>query len=290
MKEIYLVMSRTIETSFQNLPNFHIVELPCLIRNEETALDCIGGVSSANEFLNHDTSMLFRFPGDNPLRSTLEGSVLTNAKVLFRLKRRKNKKTGQIISQSTEVLGVIRKTVVFNNPADYQFLPASTRLDDYVAQINNPSSTIPFEIVPESICRVEHNKRPPQVLHFLNKHKLVQKGSLAPTNEGEDESQDEKVDEEGEKDMKTSKDEIEAENAEDGRESTPQNPTNSSSKRKKDEFSTVEGEASAVIIKLGDPIPSIHPLGDHPPRWAKSFSGFQLLEKLRKIFKILPSK
>jgi hypothetical protein len=110
----------SLQFSADNLPTFHSVELPCFFQNAKQGLECIGGIETAQELVNPNSSFCFRFPGENPTRSHLQGTVKQNPTLLLKIVRRRNKKTGQVISEEATVVGVIKKTVVFDNPADYQ--------------------------------------------------------------------------------------------------------------------------------------------------------------------------
>ena len=110
----------SLNFNVENLPVYYSIELPCFMKNNEQALECVGGLETVQEHLARDTNLFFRFPGENPLKPALEGTTKQRPTLLLKLVRKRNKKTNQIVSQQAFVVGNIKKTVVFENPADYQ--------------------------------------------------------------------------------------------------------------------------------------------------------------------------
>jgi hypothetical protein len=132
-----------------------------------------------------------------------------------------------------------------------------------------------LEVLPESFARIDWNKRM-QVLGFLTNAKKKHIATSSSSEIREDE-----VVEEGKRSHKkaSSKDkpvEVEEGDAQVLKEQKPS-----------------DVEVTALIIRIGDPIPTEHPLGLFPPRFtgfSKEFGGFILLENIRKIFAIIPGK
>jgi hypothetical protein len=109
--------------NLESLPVFQIIELPCFIRDNQQALKCIGGLENAmKELVKSNPNICFRFPGENPLRSTLVATPKSKASLVLKVTRKKKKSTGEVISESVSIEGVVEKAFVFENPADYQVI------------------------------------------------------------------------------------------------------------------------------------------------------------------------
>lgn len=125
------------------------------------------------------------------------------------------------------------------------------------------STSFPLETLPSSFSRFDPAKKLPQVLSFLldPKRRPVSKEQAAA--EGSDDDEEDDAAHEG------------------------------STRKPKTPSKDTEPEVVTVIIKMGDPIPVGHPLGEFPPKWAtfsREYRGFQLLENIKRIFQSIPSK
>lgn len=111
--------SATITINIKELDRLKCIELPCFVKDGMAALDMLGGKESVfNGLLQEDISCQFRFPGSNPLRSNLTGSISGKQGVIIKVVRKK--RTKQIMR--TEVVGRVHQKVIFDNPADYQVI------------------------------------------------------------------------------------------------------------------------------------------------------------------------
>jgi hypothetical protein len=134
-------------------------------------------------------------------------------------------------------------------------------LSDYVEAYAKKSTSFQLETLPSSFSRLDPAKRLPQVLSYL----------LDP------------------KRIPLPKDHAGGEGSDDDEEDDAQVHEGSSSRKQKRE----DVEVVATIIKMGDPIPAGHPLGEFPPKWAsfsKEYRGFQLLENIKRVLQSIPSR
>jgi hypothetical protein len=143
-----------------------------------------------------------------------------------------------------------------------------------VEAFTDKNKSLPLEVLPESFARIDWNKRM-QVLSFLTnaKKKHVATSSTSAINENEEM-------EEGKRSHKKA-----------GTKDQPMEVEEGDAVAKEQKPSDIE--VTAVIIRIGDPVPTEHPLGQVPPRFtgfSKDFGGFKLLENIRKVFAVIPGK
>lgn len=109
----------------ENAPMLISVEMPCFVKSQDRALDMIGGSEHVQRTLSVDDGapLECRLPGDNILRPNLVSSLQCKRSVVLKIKRKKVIKNGKVVSStitSFDIVGLVKKTVVFTNPADFQ--------------------------------------------------------------------------------------------------------------------------------------------------------------------------
>ena len=95
------------------------IELPCLVKSNETAISTLGGINSLYgrlQTFTDDTKFTFQLPNAIPLKSNIIGGVWSRHGVVVKIRRKKSDKS----DVKYIVEGVCLKSVIFNNPADYQ--------------------------------------------------------------------------------------------------------------------------------------------------------------------------
>lgn len=109
-----------IVLSVSELKRLVHVDMPCFVKSSASAINMLGGEDFVCNSLDKDVSNIqLRFPGDNVCSSNQIGSNIESNGFLVKIRRRKNpSRSGQDVS--TSVLGVVKKSYVFNNPSDYQ--------------------------------------------------------------------------------------------------------------------------------------------------------------------------
>lgn len=109
----------------QSIPNLISIELPCFVKSIKSALDMLGGTEHVQRILSIDDGapLECRIPGDNPLRPNLVSTFQTKRSVVLKIKRKKIIKNGKVTSSTItafDIVGLVKKTIVFTNPADFQ--------------------------------------------------------------------------------------------------------------------------------------------------------------------------
>lgn len=107
------------------VPDLVCIEMPCFVRNQQDALNMLGGNHQVERSFQMDDSapIQCRLPGDNPLRPNLVSMTQNKRSVVLKIRRKKLIQNGKCISSSIigfEIAGLIKKTVAFTNPADFQ--------------------------------------------------------------------------------------------------------------------------------------------------------------------------
>jgi hypothetical protein len=149
-----------------------------------------------------------------------------------------------------------------------QFLPSSTDVNFYRTLRDNQIA----ELVPQSFCRQDFSTRP-HLMHFeYNPHKPQrEKSKSAQTTKGTDDAANDH--EEDDVDDDDAADDMGGDDGEDKPEKH------------------IPDTGYTPYIKFDSPIPQQHPLGVHPPQWpthALSYRGYDLLDKLQSLLKIIP--
>jgi hypothetical protein len=100
-----------------NLPFITMIELPFMTENNEKALSMLGGEKAIKSTIINDGTLHTSLQEGYsiPIHSTTQKSQ----GILIRLKRRKND-TEQV--PDVEVIGLVKKSYVFNNPATYNVM------------------------------------------------------------------------------------------------------------------------------------------------------------------------
>lgn len=119
-------MSVEATLSDQGPKAFISIELPCFVKRKETAMKMIGGEEQVCKSLTLDDApaLQCRLPGTNMLRSNLVASTIDRSGLVVKIRRKKKIVDGVVVTSVTavEIVGVIKKTIAFNNPADYQVI------------------------------------------------------------------------------------------------------------------------------------------------------------------------
>jgi hypothetical protein len=105
-----------------NLRQFHCFELPCFIKNEEKAIESIGGIEGVKALMRNEERFVFRFPDSRPAGPGIQGNVTSKQGFLIKVTRKKCKSTNKVIEESAAVVGIVKSTVSFNHVADYQVI------------------------------------------------------------------------------------------------------------------------------------------------------------------------
>jgi hypothetical protein len=139
-----------------------------------------------------------------------------------------------------------------------------------------------LEIPPASFARVDYSKNTGQVLGFLLNAKMDKaSSSSAARKAGGRGGEEGGSEEEGELEELTRT-----------AAGTEKSATTAQAQTKEGEAIIPDySDTAAVILKVGDPIPTEHPLGPYPPRWAvmsKDYRGFQLLDQIKRILAVIP--
>jgi len=140
------------------------------------AYDFLGGQDKVHTEIERDSTILcgrFNDTSIEPSRKGLDSTLINTNEILLKIKRKKinnnnNNNSSSSSSSSNdvkiEVVGKIIKTYVFNNTADYQFLPSSSSLDPITLGISTTSSSssssssnIIIETVPRTFQRTIDN-------------------------------------------------------------------------------------------------------------------------------------
>ena len=113
--EITSQSSDSISFSVGDLQEVVRLELPCYVSSVESSFEMIGGFNSLKSSLLNDSTVLFRFPGTDPLKGCLHSSIKFKNGLLIKLRRKK-------ISGDCKatVIGFCRKTIEFDHLADFQ--------------------------------------------------------------------------------------------------------------------------------------------------------------------------
>mgnify|MGYP001334167640 CR=1 FL=1 len=107
-------------------PLIHCVEMPGDVQNADVAIEKLGGRKNFNKSIEDDNVTLNTGNYSVPLA----GDVNKTSHVL--VKARRHKKTGEV---TTEVVGVVNKSVKFHNMADYHYVvPEAFRQKRTIAQ------------------------------------------------------------------------------------------------------------------------------------------------------------
>lgn len=106
-----------IVISENSCKKFLLVEVPALIQNEKKAFEFLGSKEIVEKQLNNQVELHFRFPGENPLRSTLISNKVNKSGLLVKIRRKKSNPEAPL---AQEVLGVVTTGKSFETPADYQ--------------------------------------------------------------------------------------------------------------------------------------------------------------------------
>lgn len=109
----------------KNVPNLIAIELPCFVRDPQAALTMLGGNEhiERNLSLDDSASIECRLPGNNPLRPNLVSLAQDKRQLVIKIRRKKVIRNGTILSSSVvdlTIVGIVRKTITFPNPADFQ--------------------------------------------------------------------------------------------------------------------------------------------------------------------------
>jgi hypothetical protein len=130
---------------------------------------------------------------------------------------------------------------------------------------------------------VDYSKNTGQVLGFLLNAKLDKSASSSSARKAGGGGEEGGSEEEGELEEPT--------RTAAGTEATPSKEKSATAQAKEGEAIPDYSDTAAVILKVGDPIPTEHPLGPYPPRWAvmsKDYRGFQLLDQIKRILAVIP--
>jgi Tau95 Triple barrel domain len=124
--------------SYKDLPVLTAIELPFFALSRESAFEKLGGEQVVSETIRGSGSLLhLRFQSENCIQSPLEGELKSTGGALLLRVRRKKVQHATTVSSSggnlpvdVQVVGRVDNAYVFQQPADYQFLPGSTGLVD----------------------------------------------------------------------------------------------------------------------------------------------------------------
>lgn len=104
---------------YSSLPELVSVDMPCVVQNEKSVTDILGGKELFEKSIAANASSLnARFPGSSILRQPLIGTRNDCEGILLRVRRKKGDKTGS--SMQTSVVGRVTSTYKFETPASYE--------------------------------------------------------------------------------------------------------------------------------------------------------------------------
>ena len=104
---------------YGNLRELIRVELPCLMKDEEKAINLLGGMSAINDAAKDtDNSLQFKISTFNSNGSTVSATTVHKNGILLKLRRRKDDHT----QTECSVLGAVPRSYVFNNLCDYKVI------------------------------------------------------------------------------------------------------------------------------------------------------------------------
>jgi hypothetical protein len=107
-----------ITVNFDELPVFASVDLPVLVRSEETAISLLGGLEVIqNAIQTKATYLELDFPNVDPLRQKLVGQIGKCASIVMKVSRNKRKPND---ATKFEIVGKTTHAYAFSNPVDYQ--------------------------------------------------------------------------------------------------------------------------------------------------------------------------
>ncbi len=105
------------------LPEASVIELPCFVDNDETAFSILGGRDYVRGNIEQVISCTqLRFPMSDPLRQYILGSRESTCGLLIRVKRFRSQCSSSRSTLTSEVVGGIRTSFQFMQPADYQVI------------------------------------------------------------------------------------------------------------------------------------------------------------------------
>lgn len=106
--------------SVKDLKSIVHVDMPCFVKSSSSVLKMMGGADMISSTVGKDSNQIqLRFPSGNPCSPNQIGSKIENNGFLVKIRRKKNTGAGEVC---VKVIGVIKKSYVFNSPSDYQVL------------------------------------------------------------------------------------------------------------------------------------------------------------------------
>ncbi|KAJ3269538.1 tau 95 subunit of transcription factor TFIIIC [Borealophlyctis nickersoniae] len=123
--------------------NFHVVEYPGYVKDEQKVLQTLGGMPAIEKAFNEDLKGLeLRYRPDDPFSHPINGEIIATTNLLLKVTRRRKKKKKEQTDVAdegaggdepwkinTEIVGVVSKTCRFRggiragSMADFQYIP-----------------------------------------------------------------------------------------------------------------------------------------------------------------------
>lgn len=153
-------------------------------------------------------------------------------------------------------------------------MPSSLNIEDYRSCQMKPI----LEIVPQSFARMDYTKRQALINYNYDPRKPTTSAAATTSSSAR----------KGRKPRKDQDDHSSREHSEedeDGEETEEDQDEEEAEKKRRKNM--------VVILKFGDKTPLHHPHGSHPTRWnsyKSDYRGFKLLERIRKVFTLIPGK
>lgn len=150
----------------KELKELAVVHIPCLVQNEETVIEMLGGTETIKSAIKNKTDLIqLKFPNTDPLRHHLVGTRQKCNSFVVKLSRNlstntsntstnNNNTTGNDSQQNpykVEVIGKTCHTYNFNTLSDYQFLAQST--DKVVTYTNYESIGRALEVIARPMAK-----------------------------------------------------------------------------------------------------------------------------------------
>lgn len=149
MIEIFVFMlAQEVISKLEDVPILSIVELPCFINNPSTGIDILGGPDAIRKALKtknyFPNSLQVKLSKEDPLRQGLLSSRVSAPGIVLQVRKKvviDNNGTATV-EYDIKVIGKVYQRIVFQTPADFQFLPSTT------STVYTPSNSKILETIP----------------------------------------------------------------------------------------------------------------------------------------------